>query len=46
VLAVTLDLQKSLTVDQVRATAEDLRKQIEAGQPIISHVFFRLGPSG
>jgi cation diffusion facilitator family transporter len=45
-LAVTLDLQKSLTVDQVRATAEDLRKQIEAGQPIISHVFFRLGPSG
>jgi divalent metal cation (Fe/Co/Zn/Cd) transporter len=45
-LAITLDLQRSLTVDQVRATAEDLRKRIEASQPIISHVFFRLGPAG
>jgi cation diffusion facilitator family transporter len=45
-LAITLDLQRSLTVDQVRATAEDLRKRIAASQPIIAHVFFRLGPAG
>ena len=44
-LAITLDLQRNLTVDQVRATADDLRQRIEARQPIISHVFFRLGPA-
>jgi cation diffusion facilitator family transporter len=45
-LAITLDLQRNLTVDQVRATAEDLRERIAASQPIIAHVFFRLGPAG
>jgi cation diffusion facilitator family transporter len=45
-LAVTLELQKNLTVDQVRATAEDLRDRIAASQPIIAYVFFRLGPTG
>ena len=44
-LAITLDLQRNLTVDQIRATADDLRQRIEARQPIISHVFFRLGPA-
>ncbi len=43
-LAVTLELQQDLHVDQIRATARELRERIEAGQPIISHVFFRLGP--
>ena len=42
-LAVTLDLQKMPDRRSLRATAEDLRKQIEVGQPIIQHVFFRPG---
>jgi cation diffusion facilitator family transporter len=44
-LAITLRLRDDLSVDQVRLTAQELRERIEAGQPIISHVFFRLAPS-
>jgi divalent metal cation (Fe/Co/Zn/Cd) transporter len=43
-LAITLQMRDDLSVDQVRATAQELRERIEAGQPIISHVFFRLAP--
>ena len=43
-LAVTLELRNDLTVDEVRRTAEDLRRRIEATQPIVSYVFFRLAP--
>jgi cation diffusion facilitator family transporter len=41
-LAVTLELRPELTVDEVRRTAEDLRRRIEESQPIVSQVFFRL----
>jgi len=41
-LAVTLELQKDVSIDQLRSMAPDLRKQLEAKQPIITHAFFRL----
>jgi divalent metal cation (Fe/Co/Zn/Cd) transporter len=44
-IAVTLEFRAGLSVDEVRATAQELRDRLEAGQPIISHVFFRLAPS-
>jgi divalent metal cation (Fe/Co/Zn/Cd) transporter len=41
-IAVTLALRPDLTVDEVRRTAQELRDRIEEGEPIVSHVFFRL----
>jgi divalent metal cation (Fe/Co/Zn/Cd) transporter len=45
-IAITLELRDDLSVEQIRATAEELRDRLQARQPIISHVFFRLAPSG
>ncbi|HEY7243992.1 MAG TPA: cation diffusion facilitator family transporter [Xanthobacteraceae bacterium] len=43
-LAVTVELRHDLTADQIRGTAQELRQRIGESQPIVSHVFFRLGP--
>jgi cation diffusion facilitator family transporter len=43
-LAATLDVPGDLSADELGATARELRQRIEAGQPIVSHVFFRLAP--
>ena len=44
-LAITIRLRADLSIGELQATAQDLRTRIEAGEPIISHVFFRLTPA-
>jgi len=41
-LAITLKLRADLSAEQLRQAAQEWRQQIEADQPVISHVFFRL----
>jgi cation diffusion facilitator family transporter len=44
-LAVTLELARDLSLDALRETAAELRQKIEAGQPLVSRIFFQLrGP--
>jgi hypothetical protein len=41
-LAITLKLRADLSAEQLRQAAQEWRQRIEADQPVISHVFFRL----
>lgn len=44
-LAITLELRSDLSAGELQIMLQEVRERIEASQPIVSHVFFRLDPS-